>query len=75
MIPKPYLNITTTSCFLPDAVQSLADIPDSDDQPEADQLPEETAEGPDANRPLYRASTREDLLDQDTDGESSDVSF
>ena len=54
-----------------DAVQSLGDIPDSDDLPEVDQLEEECSADMDA-RPLYRAQTREDLLDEDSAGDSSD---
>lgn len=41
--------------------------------PEVDQLPEEESPADvDANRPLYRAQTREDLLDEDSAGDSSD---
>ncbi|XP_015903833.1 protein lap4 [Parasteatoda tepidariorum] len=54
----------TSATQFKDAVQSLADIPDSDDLPEADQMPEQT-EDVDSNRPLYRAQTREDLLDEE----------
>lgn len=54
-----------------DAVQSLGDIPDSDDLPEVDQLEEEGFADTDS-RPLYRAQTREDLLDEDSAGDSSD---
>lgn len=49
----------------------MGDIPDSDDLPEADQLEEESSADIDA-RPLYRAQTREDLLDEDSAGDSSD---
>ncbi|GIY38080.1 hypothetical protein CEXT_685452 [Caerostris extrusa] len=62
----------TSATQFKDAVQSLADIPDSDDLPEADQLPEENVEDPDVARPLYRAQTREDLLDEDSAEESSE---
>ncbi|KAG8198494.1 hypothetical protein JTE90_017360 [Oedothorax gibbosus] len=64
----------TSATQFKDAVQSLADIPDSDDLPEVDQLPDENTKELDPNRPLYRAHTREDLLDQDSEGESSDES-
>lgn len=49
----------------------MGDIPDSDDLPEVDQLEEESSADMDA-RPLYRAQTREDLLDEDSAGDSSD---
>ncbi|CAL1294500.1 unnamed protein product [Larinioides sclopetarius] len=62
----------TSATQFKDAVQSLADIPDSDDLPEVEQMPEENAEDVESNRPLYRAQTREDLLDEDTAGESSE---
>ncbi|GIY57560.1 hypothetical protein CDAR_623261 [Caerostris darwini] len=62
----------TSATQFKDAVQSLADIPDSDDLPEADQLPEENVEDPDVARPLYRAQTREDLLDEESAEESSE---
>lgn len=63
----------TSATQFKDAVQSLGDIPDSDDLPEVDQLPEEESSADlDTNRPLYRAQTREDLLDEDSAGDSSD---
>ncbi|GFX15517.1 protein lap4 [Trichonephila clavipes] len=62
----------TSATQFKDAVQSLADIPDSDDLPEADQMPEENLEDVETARPLYRAQTREDLLDEDSAGDSSE---
>ncbi|XP_055942822.1 protein scribble homolog isoform X2 [Argiope bruennichi] len=62
----------TSATQFKDAVQSLADIPDSDDLPEVEQMPEESVEDVESNRPLYRAQTREDLLDEDSAGESSE---
>ncbi|XP_054720179.1 protein scribble homolog [Uloborus diversus] len=61
----------TSATQFKDAVQSLADIPDSDDLPETDQMPEENSADVE-NRPLYRAQTREDLLDEESAGDSSD---